>query len=566
MKTKIKYYLHAGVVALAATTACISCTDTWDEHYDINYGSVPSQSLWETIQQDSELAPFARVLDACNYDTLLSAQQTYTVWAPKITDAEADAYINQYRLEKSQGKKEEENSVVKQFIKNHVAMYNYQLHSTSADTVEMMNGKRMTLTKSSFNNNVEILANAGKPARNGYLYKLNGKEEFFPNVWERIQADTIGGDNALDSVANFIASYNTYIFDASSSVPGGVVDGQIVYLDSVTYLYNMIFTSFQAHIDREDSVYWALMPTNKVWREKIPQYEQYFVFHNDIVDRDSLQHEQARIGLIYDDFFNMRNKTEAQVQDSICSVNYSRYSYDRQNVFMKPFSGDGIFAGLEQPFEASNGRVYKSNDWRILPEESFLHTSIVQAENPGRYTLGSPNEAAENMIGGVIYASGTKYKVSGSAYLSVQDKRGYRQQKPAVTFEIPSIYSNCAYDIKIVFATPLAMDTLSKDTMPRRVTAYLQYYNSSTATSFKTQQLQTKEICATRMDTLTFTQPEGFTFPISNLGDDTPRVKLYIESAAERTEISSGTISNNLLIDCIIFEPRTAPVNNDEDN
>lgn len=26
----------AGVVALAATTACISCTDTWDEHYDIN--------------------------------------------------------------------------------------------------------------------------------------------------------------------------------------------------------------------------------------------------------------------------------------------------------------------------------------------------------------------------------------------------------------------------------------------------------------------------------------------------------------------------------------------------
>lgn len=189
--------------------------------------SVPSQSLWETIQQDSELAPFARVLDACNYDTLLSAQQTYTVWAPKITDAEADAYINQYRLEKSQGKKEEENSVVKQFIKNHVAMYNYQLHSTSADTVEMMNGKRMTLTKSSFNNNVEILANAGKPARNGYLYKLNGKEEFFPNVWERIQADTIGGDNALDSVANLLHPIILIFLMQVPVIPGGVVDGQI---------------------------------------------------------------------------------------------------------------------------------------------------------------------------------------------------------------------------------------------------------------------------------------------------------------------------------------------------
>lgn len=566
MKTKIKYYLQAGVVALAATTACISCTDTWDEHYDINYGSVPSQSLWETIQQDSELEPFARVLDACNYDTLLNAQQSYTVWAPKITDAEADEYIAQYRLEKSQGKKEEENSVVKQFIKNHIAMYNHQLSSASQDTVEMMNGKRMTLTKSTFNNNVDIIANGGTPARNGYLYKLDGRENFFPNVWERIQADTIGGDNALDSVADFIASYNTYLFDASSSVPGGVVDGQIVYLDSVTYLYNMIFTSWQAHIDREDSVYWALMPTNKVWREKIPQYEQYYVFHNDITSRDSLQHENARLALIYDAFYNMRNKTEAQVQDSICSVNYSKYADVKHSVFMKPFSGDGIFAGLEQPFVASNGRVYKSNDWRILPEESFLVRTLVQAENTGRYELGSPNEAATNMIGGTIYATGTKYKVSGGAYLSVQDKRGYRQQKPAVTFEIPSLFSNCPYDIKIVFATPLAMDTLSTDTMPRRVTAYLQYYNSNSATSFKTQQLQTKEICATRMDTLTFSQPEGFTFPISNLNDDTPRVKLYIESAAERTEISNGTVSNNLLIDCIIFEPRTVPVNDDENN
>ena len=47
---KLKYYIQTGVVALAAATVGVSCTDTWDDHYSVN-GTVPGATLWENMQQ-----------------------------------------------------------------------------------------------------------------------------------------------------------------------------------------------------------------------------------------------------------------------------------------------------------------------------------------------------------------------------------------------------------------------------------------------------------------------------------------------------------------------------------
>ena len=43
---KLKYYIQTGVVALAAATVGVSCTDTWDDHYSVN-GTVPGATLWK---------------------------------------------------------------------------------------------------------------------------------------------------------------------------------------------------------------------------------------------------------------------------------------------------------------------------------------------------------------------------------------------------------------------------------------------------------------------------------------------------------------------------------------
>ena len=83
------------------------------------------------------------------------------------------------------------------------------------------------------------------------------------------------GDNGLDSVANFFLSWNRIELDEEASVPGGIVDGETVYLDSVMYNYNPIFNQL-GRIDSEDSLYWFVAPTNKIWKENIDLYRSYF--------------------------------------------------------------------------------------------------------------------------------------------------------------------------------------------------------------------------------------------------------------------------------------------------
>ena len=276
MNIKQLYLAKLGVAAFAVALGCASCTDTWDDHYKSDAGVASNETLWEVMQKDPELAPFNKVLTACGYDKILNAQQVYTVWAPKISDSRADELINLYNAEKSKNVKDDDNSMINQFVRNHIALFNHQLSSDN-DTIKMMNGKFMVVNSSKFNNNVDIVQNYGVPARNGFMYKLTDEEAFFPNIWERLQADSIG-DNGLDSIAKYFASYNEYYFDADASVPGGVVDGEIVYLDSVTYLYNPLFISM-GEINVEDSSYLFVAPTNKIWREQLEKYGKYFDYN-----------------------------------------------------------------------------------------------------------------------------------------------------------------------------------------------------------------------------------------------------------------------------------------------
>ena len=80
---------------MAAAVASESCTDTWDDHYSVN-GTVPTATLWESMQNDESLRPFMRVLDSCGYKSMLDSRQTFTVWAPVITDQEAQDWFDRY--------------------------------------------------------------------------------------------------------------------------------------------------------------------------------------------------------------------------------------------------------------------------------------------------------------------------------------------------------------------------------------------------------------------------------------------------------------------------------------
>ena len=563
---KLKCYIKAGVVAMAASTIGMSCTDTWDDHYSVN-GTVPGATLWENMRLDESIHPFVRVLDSCGYKDMLNGTQTFTVWAPKITDEEAQRWIDTYKSEKSQGVKDDYNTTLNQFVRNHLAIYNHQVSSETDTIVEMMNGKRMSLTAGSVGG--ALTDGISVPSSNGVLYKLEGEVPFTPNIWERIRMRCDASDDGMDSVANFFLSWNRTELDEKASVPGPVVDGKTVYLDSVMYDYNSFFDMYGS-IDSEDSSYWFVAPTNKVWREKVEEYRKYFEYHSELKeDGDSLQDMYSKRMVLHASFFNMNENVKDGVYgdpaDSLCSTSYTTHMLGYSK-FDRPFGAGGLLEGLT-PEECSNGRLYVAKDWRVPPTITSLMRKIeVEAEYSNNYTtrrLTDPEETDENKLPDPMQVSSVKavsdsFKVSSDGYLLVRDPRTGRSRQPEISFKIPYTLSNCPYDIKVVFATPLAGDPQdsANAALKRQITAKIRYYGSRTGEMIKgTNAITLSEnldVDATKMDTVTVA--EGVKFPVCNFAEQDSRVLLTIQSIRGRS--APDGYSQDLLIDCVIFEPR----------
>ena len=572
---KFKQSIQAGIVALFATIAGVSCTDTWDEHYSVNSSSVAGISLWELIENDESLTNFKNVLDSCEFKRVLESSQVFSVWAPEIDEATAQHWIDLYKAEKKRGVREEDNSALNQFVRNHIAMYNHQVSQVSGkDTIVMMNGKRMVLSVDMMNNDATI---EGKPgnAGNGVLYKVNKVLNFFPNIWESIQTDT-EGENALDSVCKFFASWNDVVLNEEASVQGGIKDGKVWYLDSVMTFNNTYFNAF-GKIHNEDSLYWYLAPTNKVWEEKLPVFMSYFQYHQDRGKElaDSLQNLYAKQLLTYATFFNVRDQYDGfniDNPDSLCNTMYSIYdpNYD---VFDKPFEGKGILAGLTAE-ECSNGRLYKMNEWNVpLLRTDFIRDINVEAEYNDNYTA-VPLKAASRgdsiaMIVSTVTQGIDSLKVSGGRFIRVSDNRTTaRKNQPEISFLIKNTLSNVPYDIAVVFASPLARDTTeaskSEAQLKRQITAKIRYNTSTTQDMHKPANALTIgskiDVDATKMDTVIINTAskykDGITFPVCNFNESEARVVVTLQSLKGNDGLLKKGYAQELYIDEVIMIPR----------
>ena len=166
-------------LAIAALTFA-ACSDTWDDHNNRAAEGVEEGSLWEAIQQNPELSNFSSVVEACGYDKSLASAQAFTVFAPTnscFSKEEADKLITAYNAEK--GKVDDkDNSTIKEFLQNHIALYNYSVSQSSNDTIMMMNGKNILLTSSKIGNSP--LSSSNKLYSNGVLFTIQGKAQYFP--------------------------------------------------------------------------------------------------------------------------------------------------------------------------------------------------------------------------------------------------------------------------------------------------------------------------------------------------------------------------------------------------
>ena len=579
----ITYKLYKKVLGLAvAALTFAACADTWDDHYARTSESANDASLWQAIKQNSNLSNFAKVVEACGYDKALNSSQVFTVFAPindNFSAQEADELIDGYNAEKGKVN-DDDNTVIKEFIQNHIALYNHSVSPSSNDTLILMNGKKALLTNSIFNGS-NILTN-NQHYSNGILFTIKDKARYFSTVFEYLNKDA-----DLDSIASFFYNPRFYRkeFFPERSVAGGLENGKTVYLDSVFVQQNDLFDydMLGAELNHEDSTYWMVAPTNQEWKKLIEEYEPYFNYADNTPFRDSMAYTMPRMAIVAGTTFSRTLNKDTHLTDSALSTlaaeeyEEREYSWGNKNLHyyqygggsavntQKPFSPTGIFSDTEN-IECSNGQVMKSNNWKINKLNTFYQWIIIEAEESSnikevdKYTNSKTNEQepAITAITRRVDNDNDFYgKVWNNAY--VEFVQNYQNQDHYVTFYLRNILSNIGYDIYLVTAPTAAYNknATAADRIPTKVKCTVSYHDQSGAEIAKPVDLHSGNK-STNGDIVDYILlAEDFKFPTSNYGltESEPQITLKVTTKVTAPELRTNKFSRTMRIDCIMLVP-----------
>ncbi|MCF0202369.1 MAG: fasciclin domain-containing protein [Bacteroidaceae bacterium] len=577
--------------------ALTGCTDKWNDHYSVS--QLGSGSLWQNICDDPTLSNFKQVLEATNYDAALSGSQVFTVFAPNnsaLTDDMRDYYIRLYKEEKAEGVKDKNCITIKEFIQNHISLYNYSVSSVMPDTtIRMMNGKNVSFTRDTFAGHEYLTSN--QPTNNGIVFTLNAIADFQPNVYEQmLKADDI------DSVAGYIKYFNIEKLNSASSVPGEIIDGKTHYLDSVTYIENKLLEErefLNALMLSEDSTYWTAVPDNSVWDELVNEYSNYYVYDEKVGERDSFQYHFPRMAVLRGTSFSKTNNRQiftagsASAGDSLMSTNavsYERRKYEYGSSDLKyyqyndPFGANGVLSpSVNTPYDCSNGRLYVANKWNFPKRSTFLKDIIMEGESS--QTLDSLNvKSSTNKSGDTGYGKFVQVptdnpfygKVSGNAYYEIAPSGASNFSK--ALFDVRGVLSGVPYDVYVVLAPAMAGDTLAtfEQRLPITFRCALQCHaQDGTAyyVNLKDGRLQYPVLDKNGNPTTNYTQaavyganrtndPEKVdsillgtvTFPTCSYETSEPQVKLLFQSYVGSSAFGK-TANRTLRLDCIVFKP-----------
>lgn len=571
-----RYKIYNKVIGLAvAALTFAACADTWEDHFDKKGEGVNDISLWQAITQNGNLSNFAKVAEACGYDKALNSSQVFTVFAPtndQFSAEEVNQLITGYNAEKGKVN-DEDNTVIKEFIQNHIAMYNHSVSDLTNDTITLMNGKKMVLSSKAFGNNQILSAN--QHYNNGVLFTIQGKAQYLPTVFEYLKKDA-----NLDSLASFFYNSRYYRreFLPERSVPGSLENGRTVYLDSVYVQQDDLWDMLWAYTNEEDSTYWMVAPTNQVWKNLIEEYEPYFNYDNNVPFRDSMAYTLPRMAIVDGTIFSRTLNSDAHLTDSALSTSAAEtyvsreYSWGNKNLHyyqfggksdvntQKPFGADGIFTGTEDVI-CSNGLVKKSDNWKINKLNTFYQWIIIEAEEQSNYRVltkvAKGNDSITTVtptIRRVMNDNRFYGKVWSDAFVEFKQNTTTNQHR--VAFDIRNVLSNIGYDIYLVTAPALANDSnaTGTDRVPTKLDCILSYHNQEGVTV--TQDLKKK--VQTNPDIVDYILlAEDFKFPTATYGlsETEPQVKLEVKTNVSSSEQSRKTFTRTMRIDCIMLVP-----------
>ena len=542
----------SSTIFILCSSFIISCSDKWDDHYTED--TELSGTLWTAIQQNEQLSNFCRVLQATGYDARLNSSQMFTVFAPtndNFSQEEAETLISRFQAEKQSGTRDADNSVIRQFVQNHIALFNQSVSSLTNDSLLMMNGKYEVVTSSNFGST--NLLSSNQYFANGVLFTINQPETYYANVFEYLSQS-----GRTDSIAHFLNSYSVYEFDPEESVAGDIIDGKTVYLDSVFHLTNSMLSTY-GHINREDSSYMALVPTDEAWRQMFDEYINYFNYNDLTSKRDSMVMTHTRRAIADGTIFNLNSQKSSA--DSLISTSYeslyknkANYTDQRYYVYYRPNDNDGVLSGADK-IDCSNGLVCIQPSWKIDKRQTFYQQIKVEAEQT--INVDTIIQAREPLSQRTVPLTNPFYgKVSENSFIEAQPLSSV--SSTSVTYTIPDQLSNIGYDIYAVFVPAIAYNenATDEDRLPCRVRFTLTYQDqdgTEQSESMRNPVDNTVNYETTPDVVDSVLVVSNFIFPTCALDLDDPQVTLRIQS--NLTSSMSSRFTRTLRLDCLILRP-----------
>lgn len=536
----------------------ISCSD-WDDHYEADNSILSSQqaTLWENIRSNGSLSEFASLLQKAGYDEVLNASQTYTIWAPANGSFDYNV-LNGYSKERLQ----------KEFVQNHIARNNYPVSGKVDERIYTLNEKLMFF---SGNGNYAIqdvsITSPNQASRNGVFHVLGGKIPFMANIYESLNSN----DYQLDSIANFFHDYDVKKLNEQKSVVGPMENGQITYLDSVFDEHNDLFTRYQAFINREDSNYTMIVPTNEAWRKARQQVREYFNYAPsfEYMENTSTGSDQKKVTVNISDMDYLKDSVVNHMLT--CDLYFNNNLYDNKKlsklqtgqrlqcdslygtVLTKIYADDAarLFEDARR-VDMSNGAIWVTDSLRMRSWTTWNPEIIVQGED--RITMSS----TVNTDGDperIYVTPGTQNPdvaghISNNSY--VEARPISLSTNPGVVFYLPEVRST-TYEIYIVMV-PANITSVNREAKPYKFNVSLGYADEKGKN-----QDRDKKWCvesnfvsdSTRVDTIYLGE---FTFPVAYAGTGDYAPYLRVNSAVTSKE--RNNFDRTLRIDCVILRPK----------
>lgn len=389
MNNNIKNTLRYGLLAVAGASVMLSCTDTWDDHYDKTSSNGYAGTTFKAIEEKA--SDFAEIVKAVGYQRELASENIYTIWAPANGSFDKEELMDLAATDPDQ--------VIDRFIKNHMSRYAVSQSNEDKEVV-LMNKKKVLMTDAEKNQfgGVDV-DQANLVCTNGVLHIIDGQHDYVPNINELIRdqylASTQEGKKEC-SFYTFIEENDSDVLDESRSVSRGVdEDGNKIWVDRVTTHTNLVLDAMNAEVYDEDSDFVAIIPSEAAWQERYklaasllkfnPHENAILAEEGSTAITDSLQHLYAGQFTMRDLFFN-RN-ANLHPEDSLISTYYYRGDWPNSIYYKKePLAGlpqdkelNDILGKVGDPIECSNGVAYVVDEFPMTPVEQFFYKRTIRA-------------------------------------------------------------------------------------------------------------------------------------------------------------------------------------------